>query len=257
MFALRKWYLDVVTEDGAAAILYAARLGWGPLRAAYSSMLLATPDAPPRERAARGRVEWPRDETDTIRWEHHSFRVRGEWVRNADAIERTLAEYPEGAVQWSCRMPCARASVDIGDTHLEGLGYVECLDLSIVPWKLPFHRLRWGRYTSPRHSAVWIAWEGGDERRWVWLDGTDQPSASINDGLSGLEDGGALVLEAGRTLRDRGLIPAIRGPLPALARRVAGPLGRMHECKSLARGVMTSTSWSPDHGWSIYEVVSW
>jgi len=258
MFLLHKWYLDVVTDQGAAAIFYAARLQWGPVRTRYASALYAAPGDAPREQATRRQIEWPREDNDILTWHSRPLGVLGRWRRDAAPIERVLADDPAAAIHWTCHMPRARVSVQAGDASLEGLGYVESLRLTVPPWKLPFRTLRWGRHVSSRHSVVWIEWTGAEARRWVWLDGVLQPAATLADaGLSGLEGGSALRLEPCRGLRDSPVLSTIGGPLPVLARRLAGPLGRMHESKRLARSAIVSNGRQLDQGWTVHEEVTW
>ena len=258
MFLLDKWYLDVVTDEGAAAIFYAARLRWGLLRQGYASALYVAPGAAPREQATRRHFEWPHEDQDTITWHNEPLRVLAHWRRDAAPMARSLVEDPADAIHWTCHMPRARASAQVGDTRLEGLGYVESLRLRVPPWKLPFRTLRWGRHASSHHSVVWIEWTGAEERRWVWLDGALQPAATLVEaGLSGLEGESALQLEPFRDLRDSPLLATIGGPLPGLARRLAGPLGRMHERKHLSRSAIVSSGRQLDRGWTVHEEVTW
>jgi hypothetical protein len=258
MFQLDKWYLDVVTEAGAAAFFYAARLRWGLLRYGYASAFYAAPGAAPHELATRRHIEWPSEDQDTITWHSAPLRVLGRWRRAAAPIARSLVDDPADALHWTCHMPRAHASTQVGDTQLEGLGYVESLRLSVPPWKLPMRTLRWGRHASAGHSVLWIEWTGADERRWVWLDGALQPAATLTGaGLSGLEDGSALRLDPDRDLRDGPLLATIGGPLPGLARRLAGPLGRIHERKHLSRSALVREGRQLDQGWSVHEEVTW
>jgi hypothetical protein len=258
MFLLAKWYCDVVTDAGACAIIYAARLRWGPLRVGYASTLYLAADAPPQEAATLRRVASPRADGDCLTWRNAPLRAEACWRRDAPRIERCLAHGPDGDVAWTCHMPRARASVQIGDAHLEGLGYVESLRLAMPPWKLPFRTLRWGRHLSAEHCLVWIVWTGGEERRWVWLDGVEQPAATLHDGgLVGLAGGAELLWHDGRDLRDRPLLATIAGPLPALARRLAGPLAHLHEHKRLAPSAIVRAGRPLDHGWTVSEDVTW
>ena len=258
MFLLDKWYCDVVTDQGSGAILYAARLRWGPFRVGYAAFLCLADGTAPREQATRRHVVLPERDGDVATWSNRSLHIEGRWWRDAPPVERRLAEGPDGTIEWMCHMPRARASVHIGDAQLAGLGYVERLRLSIPPWKLPFRTLRWGRYLSSRHWLVWIDWDGSHSRRWAWLDGVEQPGAAFSaDGLVGLDDDRQLVHEEGRDIRDQPVLATLRGPLPALARRLAGALERSHEHKRLAHGSILQAGRPVDRGWSVYEEVAW
>jgi len=259
MFLLTKWYLDLVTEDGVAFIAYAARLKWGVARLGYASALLAAPECQARETATARGVVLPRVEDDATRWECGPLGLRGEWRRLAPPIRETLIRSPEGSIHWFCRMPRARATVRFGDTLLEGAGYVECLRLTLPPWRLPFDALWWGRHLSDRHSVVWIQWDGRDRRTWIWLDGLLQPRAHLGpDGIAGLDRGAELRLGDRRGVRDRRVLAALGDLAPALTRRLAGSLGRMHERKQLSRSTLADGPDRPaDSGWSLHEEVTW
>src|SRR6187399_1377070 len=192
-FRLLKWYLDVITDEGRTAILYAAWLDWGRIQARYSSVLQSDVAGPPREAATIRGVERPTLVDGALTWEHRALGVRGSWSPAQPPIRRTLTRGPAGAIQWMCHMPRARAVVQLGDVTLAGRGYVESLRISVPPSKLMSRTLRWGRHVSDHHSVVWIDWIGEDERRWVWHDGREQPAATVtNVGLSGLADGDTL-----------------------------------------------------------------
>jgi len=258
MFLLVKWYCDVVTDQGSGVILYAARLRWGPVRMGYAATLFFPGGTAVREKATYRGVELPHFEGDVVTWRSERLGTLGRWCREVPPIERCLAQGPHGSIEWKCHMPRARGAVQIGDACLDGLGYVECLRLSIPPSRLPFRQLRWGRHVSPQRWLVWIDWAGGDEKRWVWLDGLDQPAAVVSDhGVQDLSEGRQLVLEEGRDLRDRPVLATIGVPWPALTRRLAGPLGRMHEQKRLARSSIVRAGEPIDHGWTVYEEVVW
>ena len=257
-FLLSKWYLDVVTDAGAVAILYAARLRFGRLHAAYASVLVADPGAPLAEDAAVRGVEPPRLSGGALSWGHERLGVRGTWRRAAPPIRQNLLRTASGALQWACHMPLAHATVRCGDRVLTGFGYAESLRLSLPPWRLPFDTVRWGHHASGRRSLVWIACDGRERRQWVWLDGQPQPEAAVmDDGVRNLAHGEAHRLEAGRVIRDQRVLGAVTKALPSLGRRVAGPLARMHEIKRLGRSVIGRPGEPSDPGWTLHEVVRW
>jgi len=255
VFLLEKWYGDVVTAQGggAGAIIYAARLRWGPLRAGYGATLIFG-DSPHTSSTVRG-VALPRLETDLATWHNEALGADATWCRDADPIESCLADGPNGAIQWTCHMPRAVARVRIGDATFHGLGYLEHVVLTIPPAKLPFREgaLRWGRYLSPRHALVWIAWTGRDAepRQWTWLDGVAQA------GVEQLDGGHRLVLHECRPIRDQPLLATIGVPLPKLARRLAGTLDAAREHKRVSRATLVNGAGPVDEGWVIHEEVLW
>lgn len=257
-FRLVKWYLDAITDEGTAVVVYVARLDWGRMRVRYGSVLQSSPSAPPTEAATIRRVERPRLAGGTLTWENAALDVRGRWTTDEPPIRRTLVRGTSGALQWMCHMPRARAVVHCGGVAFAGHGYVESLRLTIPPSKLTSRTLRWGHHTSDRHSVVWIDWVGQDERRWVWLDGREQPGTTLTDaGLSGLAGGDALRLSDSRDVLDRRALASVSGVLPVLGRRLVGPLADMHEHKLLSRSAIVRAGQPVDDGWSLHEVVTW
>jgi hypothetical protein len=256
MFRLRKWYLDVVSERGTALILYAARVEWGRFGLDYASVLHAG-DGPAREAQTIRHVERPRLRGDAIAWSSDTLHVRGRWERDAPEIQRTLASGPDGVIEWTCHMPRARATVRSGDEQISGLGYVESLSLTVPPSKLPFRTLRWGRHLSHRHSLIWIEWTGQDAQRWIWLDGDEQRTATLEDGApSCLAGGAALRFADARDVRNRDVLGSLTGVSGALTRRVAGGIGGLHEHKQLSRSSIVTGGRALDEGWALHEVVT-
>src|SRR5258705_4679149 len=260
MFLLTKWYLDLVTREGTALIGYAARLRWGRLRMAYASVLVSEPSREAREtRAFGGGRSWPRLEGDRLTWAQPRLGIDGTWERAAPAIRRRLLKNDAGEIRWACEMPCARASVTIGDRTFDGLGYAERLSLSIPPWNLPFRTLNWGRHTSPGHSLVWIDWAGEATRRYVWLDGVEQPDACVElvaRAVCRLDGETTLRLDEARDLCNQRALGRIAGRVPGLTRRLAGPVAAMREHKQVARGTIERHGDSRA-GWMLFETVTW
>jgi len=252
VFLLEKWYGDVVTTQGEGAILYAARLRWGPLRVAYGATLVFDTDATRSESSIR-RVAMPRIDANASTWRNETLGVDATWCRDAAPIDTRLVDEPVGSIQWTCHMPRALACVRVGAVTLHGVGYVEQLRMTIPPAAWPFRGgvLRWGRYGSPAHTLVWIEWTGLSQRRWVWLDGAPQV------GLDCLDGERRLVLQDTRPIRDQPLLTTIRVPLPKLARRLAGTLDAVREHKCLSRATLVNGAGQVDAGWAIHEEVQW
>lgn len=258
MFQLLKWYLDVITDDGAVVLLYQARLRWAGLRVRYAAVLLDVPQGRRVERATTLCVRPPRRDPQCVQWQNEALGVMGVWHGDAPAISRTLAAGANGAIDWSCHIPRGRATVSCDGVTYSGTGYVECLTLGILPWQLPFRTLQWGRHVSDSHSLVWIDWAGHEPRCWVWLDGEECANAGVADsGLTGLAHDTTMHLHGARDLRKRNVLAAVAGVLPAAARRAAGPLAGMHEHKLVARSALMRNGCPVDAGWSVFERVTW
>ena len=258
-FHLRKWYLDVTADDGRAAILYHARLRWGPLRFSYAGLL--TTSVPSGQdvvhRASIRAADPPRESHDCLSWSCPRLGASGTWHPAAPPAHRTLLERDDGAVLWSCLMPRARASVSLdGQAPINGWGYAERLDLTLRPWRLPIDTLRWGRFTSDAASLVWIQWRGPEPRLILLLDGRDidaAPARIADDSISWPT--GRLDLHPGLTLRRGQLGATVLRDTPllrALAPRVARALD---EHKTLSRATLRLPDQQPIEGWAIHETV--
>jgi hypothetical protein len=258
VFLLNKWYLDLVTPDGAVVVCYSARLRWGATRLRVASILLDVPGATPEEAVTVRRVERPVIDREGLRWSSETLDVHGEWRRLRPAIRETLLRDGIGAVRWSCRVPLATAEIQWGHRRFAGLGYVESLGMTVSPTRLPFRTLRWGRHLSPEHSLVWIDWSGDVSGRWVWLDEVRQRGATLGqDETIHLPEGRHLDLRDSREIRDQLVFPAIGALLPGIASRVAGSLGTLREHKRVSRSALYQDERSLDSGWTVHEVVTW
>ncbi len=258
MFRLTKWYLDLVTEEGAALIVYAASLEWAGLSIQFASTLLARPGATPVEATAWSHVILPETTGDRLRFQHEGLRVAGEWRCASAPIEATLLDDDAGGLHWSCLMPSAIVSVVLAGEALAGRGYAECLTMTRLPWTLPFRELRWGRSIAGEHALVWIGWGRGVSRQWVWLDGGLEPDAKIDDdGIHGLSGGRELRFQAERELCDRRALRVISRHLPAVDTLLVGPIRDLRERKRLDRGLLVQGNGPIETGWTIHEVVAW
>lgn len=258
MFTLLKWYLDLVTEDGAVFLGYAARLRWRRLALHYASSLVVDAAGARRERATARRTALPARGAGAFTWCCEPLGVAGRWTGRAPPIRRTLADTDAGAIRWACVAPRAEARVLCEGRALAGLGYVERLSLTIPPWRLPFDTLRWGRYLSSEHALVWIDWAGDPRRSWAWLDGKEQDGAQVMDhGVAGLDGGAELGIHGLRPIRERRVLASVTATLPALARVLPRSLAALAERKWVGRGELRAAGQPADRGWAVHEVVSW
>lgn len=255
VFEIDKWYLDCVADDGRAALLYWAALRRGLLRLRYGACLVGgAPDVLTPRYTLRP-DDAPRDEGDSIRWACDAIGVAGTWLSAEVPIERTLFAAPEGEIRWCCAGPRAAARVRVGSHVLEGTGYVERLQMSLAPWRLPFTALRWGRFHGAGHTVIWIDWNGGLERTWVFVDGVERRDARVEAHGIVLGCSDRLDIEVGATLRE--------GPLERTALRPLGVAAalfphrwRARETKWLSPAWF-DTSGKREPGWAVHEEVRW
>lgn len=258
-FSVDKWYVDLVTADGSAVVGYVLTVRWLGIDLQIASRLVVERSGRRDERSALGEGGTPEIADGRLTWTSEALGLHAVWHALDAPIAQTLLTSPAGSVEWSCVMPRARATAVTRGARYEGLGYGEHLRLTLPPWALPFHRLRWGRHLSDRHALVWIEWDDGAALRHVWLDGERQTAARLAaSGLAGLTEGRALRWDDHRDLTRRSVGDAIADVAPGLAAHVAGRLAAMQELKQLAQSTLVDAAGRPlDAGWSLHEVVTW
>lgn len=171
-FELIKWYADVLDPGtGHLVICYDSTLRWQALALRFVNRLELKPPAAPRSSASFAQAA-----SATLGSGGHTFDLRqrglhGQWQQQAPAIREVLLDTPQGQVLWECFMPEAMARLRWGDKVLHGLGYVERLTLTLPPWQLPLHTLRWGRFVAAGHYVVWLRWDGFAPRHLIFHNG--------------------------------------------------------------------------------------
>lgn len=252
-FSLVKWYLDCVTAAGDVAILYCAELHWRGTKLAYNS-ILSVQDGAIASHASLGGYQLSSAD-DRILVEFPRLGVSGTWSADAQPFRRTVYESPAGSVEWNCLQPRSRVTVRVGAHELTGLGYAECLTLTLPPWKLPMRELRWGRFVSPEDSLAWIDWQGEYAASFAIHNGQARPTLAVSD-CAVVLDGAALRMEESFTLRAGKLGSTVLPGTPALGRLLPRSLFHIEEQKWRSRGVL-QTRERGSEGWIIHEVVHW
>lgn len=252
-FSLVKWYLDCVTTQGETAILYCADLRWRSVHASYSSVLSTRGHAVESHTSmAPYRLV---STADCIQVEFPRLRVTGQWNAAAAPIQRTVYENASGSVVWNCVQPGSKAHLHIAGREFAGLGYAECLTLSLPPWQLPMRRLRWGRFVSSQDTLAWIDWQGPFSNSFAVHNGRPCELTSVSETqvkLSGAE----LRMEDSLPLRSGPAGSTILPGAPALAKLLPHSLANIEEHKWRSRGTLQAQEHRSD-GWVIHEVVDW
>lgn len=253
MFRLRKWYMDCVAPDGTAVVAYWARLTWGVLRLRYGATM-AHRNGCVRELATLWPSKEPYWETGRLAWRCARLDIKAQWDAIDAPLRRTLLASHSGNVDWICVAPRARARVSLADSvALEGLGYVERLDMTLPPWRLPIRELRWGRFLSERASVVWIEWRGLQPLALLAVNGVDQCAVNVSDARVAWR-GGCLELDTGSVLRDGTLGTTVLGRFPLLRLFVPPAVREMQEYKRLRRARLIGNG-QVESGWALDEVV--
>ncbi|MCK6476386.1 MAG: hypothetical protein L6Q35_06105 [Phycisphaerales bacterium] len=182
MFAMTKWYLDCTTPAGEACIVYWGRVHVAGVGVSYASVLeLPAGAARAEERRTLLGCAEPVIDGERTGVLLDRLGVRGRWMAEADPVSAELLRSGDGSVRWRCLAPRAEAEVIVGEKTYLGEGYVEQLEMTVAPWKLPVRSLRWGRAIAGGVSAVWIQWEGPCPRSDAWVNGIHDAHAVIGD----------------------------------------------------------------------------
>ena len=253
-FSLVKWYMDCVTDSGEAVIVYLADLHWRGIHAHIGSVLTTRKDEPPVTHTSLARHDL-HSSTELIAVEHPKLKVRGCWQSAAAPFAKIVYEEQAGSVVWNCIQPRSRVKVSVGDQEFHGLGYAECLTVTVPPWQLPMRELRWGRFVAPDHALAWVDWIGTYSTSFALLDSqeTHLRSASEAEVVAG---DAVLQIAPGKSLRSGRLGSTILSGASGLRRLFPRRLFGIDERKSLSPGTLTIAGKSST-GWVIHEVVKW
>ncbi len=254
-FTLHKWYMDVADGAGNVWIGYHASADWHALHADFSHQLRRSPTAGIEERGEFGASPAPLWlDADTLAW--RGPRHEALWRRErTPSISETLFSDRGGRVAWSCVLPRARARISSGPDTFAGMGYVEHLELSIPPWRLPLHTLHWGRCHSAHHDLVWIRWDGAEPRALAWLDGVRVAGAMISE-TEVRVDGARWSCDERCTLRRGAIGHTLLARLGAWRAAIPAAALALDEHKWFARGRLTANG-SDEDAVTIAERVGW
>ncbi len=254
MFRLKKWYLDCVTPDGNAVVAYWSQLVSGIVHLRHAARLLRHNGTVSEVATLRAGNE-PRRSGDGLAWGNRVLGIRGHWQALCPPLEHPLLTTGRGNVIWHCLIPRARARLQLKDgSLLEGLGYIERLDITLPPWQLPIEELRWGRFLSQHSSLVWIEWRGSQPLKIVNLNGAELKESDIADEGVTWRDG-RLDFEPGCILREGKLGATVLGRLPILKLLAPRAAKQIHESKRLQPARLTRGQGPMEAGWAIHEVV--
>lgn len=262
---MTKWYLDCTTPCGELCIVYWGRVQIAGLAMTYASVLEVGRGGERRERRTLLGGAEPQVHADRVGVEISRLGVRGRWMAEADAIDVDLLRTEQGRVRWGCVAPRAEVEVVVGDSTYLGEGYVERMEMTVAPWRLPIDVLRWGRVIAGETNVVWIRWEGSRPRTDAWVNGTLDPAAVIEDGE--VRAGGVRVAmgegEGGhggarRVVRSGAIGATALRDIPGLSAVVPAPLLEAREEKWVSRAVVSGEIGGRvvrREGWAVHERV--
>jgi hypothetical protein len=183
------------------------------------------------------------------------LKISGTWQAICSPFQRTVYEERGGSIAWNCIQPASRVRMSIGERELAGLGYAECLTVTLPSWRLPIRRLRWGRFVSGEHALAWVDWQGPYSTQFAVLDGREccLISASESEVVTAEV---SLKIEPGDSLRAGQLNSTVLSSAPGLKRLFPASLFNIREQKWKSRGTLAHSG-RTSHGWVIHEVVDW
>ena len=253
-FKLKKWYLDAVDARGEVFIGYAAELRWNLLSIAYHGSLGCGAEGGLSTWNSFVQAPMPVLEDQSLHWKAPG--IEGDWIATAAPIMETLFETPEGRIEWRCVQPRATADLRVGKKFLHGLGYVECIEMTVPPWKLPIHELRWGRFLSEQHHVVWIQWLGPLPKLVIHHNGARHEHGEIDE--TGLSFGTIrLVLSEGLPLRSGSLMSTVFARAAWIRKLLPLSILKLEERKWRSRGRLSQEGREAEIGWAIHETVKW
>ena len=253
---LEKFYVDVVGPDGSGCLGYAVRLdGFGIAATIAATQRWSASASGPiiQQRTLLGRL--PAVDERGLTWHCPALGLEGTWSgRERAGAEQTLWIDTHRGVHWQPLAPRAAVTMRLGDLTISGWGYAERMRLDLAPWQLPIDALRWGRFVSPAHSAVWIEWEHATPRRWLWHNGIERPPLAITDtGIAWC--GWRLDFGTGRILRSGQLADTVFAHWPGMRRCLPKRIQAYDESKWCAPGTLTAENGRSTQGWVIHEYV--
>jgi hypothetical protein len=258
-FLLSKWYLDCVSEQGDVFIGYAAVLHWRGFLVRHSSILRHQRDRNLTRNASARAYSPPEVAEGSIGWSSSELNVTGVWRSLSRPVERTIFTSKHGSVEWRCLQPGALAEIHVGaDFAIRGLGYVECLTLSIPAWRLPIDELRWGRFLTESDALVWLDWRGPKPLTLVFYNGAQTACEKLTDDSVVLSGGDrALTLADRRVLRAGPLAETALAGMSRILKLLPFRILQTYEQKWCSRGTLTAPGQPARSGWAIHELVSW
>jgi len=259
-FNLKKWYLDCVTEEGVAIIIYTALLKWGKLEIPYTSLIFSPPGQVTTTKTRYSSKYFPLRDSDKITWENTRIGSKGVWLADSNEISQILHKNERGKLTWNCFQPRSKVEIEWEGNLYSGYGYAEMLELDMPPWDLDMSRLRWGRYTAANDSVIWIEIEGRYTSQWSWLNGTRSEVSLISDNKIEIKNPSVkLEINQKRIIEsEKKIFKTAKGLLkfiPGITQVIPREFLNSDEVKWCSRGHLFLENNQGSEGWLIHERV--
>lgn len=258
-FTLTKWYLDCVDAEGQVAIAYWSAIAWRGIAITWHSISLHETGTEPVHRTSLSPVAAPAVAASGISWHTLPLGFHLDCRPGQPGFGQRLLDSAEGGLEWRCETAACDMTVACDRRQgWRGFGYVERLEMTLPPWRLPIDELRWGRWIADDGggSVVWIDWRGPHPLTEVFVDGQRQQEGVVGD--ERIEAGGtALVLGDRHTLYARSLPDALGALRPVLVPVLPNSWLAMKDRKWRSRGTLRAAGRPDQSGWVIHEHVRW
>lgn len=260
-FNLKKWYFDGISDDGRALICYSAVMSWRMLSVQYASYLYLDGKGQAHSESRFRDAPLPAVQGETIRWTDTKLRISGEWHAAAAPLRTKLHDSEEGFLDWHCYQPAATCHIQLRDeAPIAGYGYVECLEMTIPPWKMGFHELRWGRFAHPENPVVWIDLRGEPNRSWVFNGQELTRNGEVTDHIVKIPASDTELVFSGHTpIEDKQkimeVVQSVIGWMPGFDQFTPLHFLKAQETKWRSLGTLKTPGQPETKGWVIHELV--
>lgn len=253
-FRLRKWYIDVTDQSSARCFIgYAAALTWRSFNLHYLGYTFLNSDRKIVTRNFFVQPPLPIVSGETLQWTTSEF--SGEWVQAMEGNSELLLGNGDREIMWDCLQPLSHARMTLGKDSLIGLGYVERITLSFLPWELPIEQLYWGRFLTNQVSLTWIRWVGPIPKVLILFNGRRYEQGLISE-IEIRFDECVLTLHDSIALRSGDLKSNVFGKVPAIAKLFPASIMRLQEQKWMSQGKLIAGN-QEFEGKAIHELVLW
>ncbi|MDP4114643.1 MAG: hypothetical protein Q8903_00825 [Bacteroidota bacterium] len=252
-FYVKKWYLDYVTQNLDASIIYDGSLRFGPFEYHHSSELKR------KDLHISERTNWDNKfckitvEENTITCLLKDKTVK--WLGKQAPINIPIFKKNDKFINWNCVQPLSRVEIITGTSVQHALGYAEQMETNILPWEFEFDYLNWGRFTSDNNSLVWTFLDGDFKQILIFLNSKEVEPVNIS--LNEIEfKGGTLKIEDTAILREGNIVSSLLNTMPSLSKILPKTGFPIFETKILGKGSLLIDG-RIDEGYVIHEEVKW
>lgn len=256
-FSLKKYYVDLVTDEGKYFIGYSAKLKFGAFKMNYSSTLSDFNIKGIKRGPVFNSEDEIRHEGNLLKWESKQLGFKGLWKGRKAVPKKTLLKNKDGKVLWECLAPSALTELQTynGEKYT-GFGYAEFLNMTIAPWKLGLDTLYWGRFVNEKYSVVWIEWQGLYPLSFVTVNGKFVNHVIISD-THIKSEGFEIMLEQRALIRSGALGKTVFSKVPSILKLAPVKFLSVKEEKFLSCGAFSSENGEQSKGWVIHEKIIW